>query len=95
MRSFVWGMAFIEQQINLGNLTLHVGQISTAQNVGEIEHQFLLLGAQRLVKLTPGIDFINIFTRSFYTYKSPQPKNSIKLSVSFYAFGIYVRKSCT
>jgi len=47
-----------------------------------------------LVKLTPGVNFINIFTCSFYTGSSPKCKNSVKSSESFYAFGIYVRKSC-
>jgi len=47
-----------------------------------------------LMKLTPGVNFINIFTRSFYKRSSPKRKNSVKLSVSFYTFGIYSCKSC-
>jgi len=63
-------MAFVKQGINLANLTIDIGQISSTQNVGEIERQIFqrtmcagnfLLGAQMLVKLTPGINFINIF----------------------------------
>ncbi len=42
-----------------------------------------------------GFNFINIFTHSCYARSSPERKNSVKLSVSFYAFGIYARKSCT
>jgi len=34
-------------------------------------------------------------TYSFYTRSSTKRKNSVKLSVSFYAFGTYERKSCT
>jgi len=30
-------MVFGQRRINLANLTLHIGQISSAQNVGEIE----------------------------------------------------------
>jgi len=41
-----------------------------------------------------GVNFINIFELSFYPRSSAKRKNSVKLSVSFYAFGIYVRKSC-
>jgi len=57
-------MTFGERRINLVNFTVHIGQISSAQNVGEIEWQFfsqtlcagnILLGAQRLVKLTQGV----------------------------------------
>ncbi len=41
-----------------------------------------------------GVNFINMFTHSFYAHSSPKRKNSVKSSVSFYAFWIYVRKSC-
>jgi len=41
------------------------------------------------------VDFINIFMRSFYAKSSPKRKNSVKSSVSFYAFVIYACKSCT
>jgi len=40
-----------------------------------------------------GLDFTNIFTWSFYARSSQKRKNSVKSSVSFYAFGIYRRKS--
>jgi len=39
-----------------------------------------------LMKLTPLVYFTNIFTSSFYTRSSQKCKNSVKLSVSFYAF---------
>jgi len=64
MKSFFWQMAFGELQINLANFTIHIGQISSAQNVGEIEWQFFcqsmcgsnyLLGAQSLGKSTPSV----------------------------------------
>jgi len=41
----------------------------------------------------PGVDFTNIFTQSYYMHSSQKRKNSVKSWVSFYAFGIYVRKS--
>jgi len=34
-------------------------------------------------------------TRSFYTRRSQKRKISVKLSVSFYAFDIHARKSCS
>jgi len=41
-----------------------------------------------------GLNLINIFSYSFYARSSQKRKNSVKLSVSFYAFVIYWRKSC-
>jgi hypothetical protein len=55
-----------DEKLFLANFTLHIGQISSAQNVGEIDWQIFrqtlytgnfLLGAQRLVKLTPEATF--------------------------------------
>jgi len=55
-----WLMTFGTWQINFANFTVHIGQISSMQNVGEIEWQIFChmlcarnfcLGAQRLVKL--------------------------------------------
>jgi hypothetical protein len=46
-----------------------------------------------LTKLTPEVDFTFIFTRSFYVSRSQKHSNSVKLSVSFCAFGIGARKS--
>jgi len=59
MRSFVWQMVFSKWRINLANFTLHIGQISSVQNVVEIKQRLfcqtmctgnLLFGAQWLVK---------------------------------------------
>jgi len=84
MRSLVWQMVFGKWQIYLANFTIHIGYISSAQNVGEIERQIFcrmlcvcdfLLGAQRLVKLTPAVNFINVLCARFL-YKILAPKNS-------------------
>jgi len=48
-----------------------------------------------LVKLTPGVNFINILCTAFALVDPKSVKNTGKSSVSFYAFGIYKRKSCT
>ncbi len=45
--------------------------------------------------IRPKVDFINIFTPCFCNRSSPKRKSSVKSSVSFYALGIYKRKSCT
>jgi len=65
------------------------------------QYLFTLLGStgskaagRTLMKWTPGLNFTNIFTYSFYARSSQKRKNLIKLSVSFYAFGIYWLKSC-
>ncbi len=42
-----------------------------------------------------GLNFNNIFMYSFYARSSQKRKNSVKLSVTFYAFRSCVRKSCT
>jgi len=47
------------------------------------------------LRLIAELNFNNIFTRSFYARSSSKRKNSVKSSVSFYTFGIYVHKSCT
>jgi len=43
----------------------------------------------------PGVNFINILRAAFTLVDPKSVKNTVKSSVSFYAFGIYVRKSCT
>jgi len=43
----------------------------------------------------PRLNFTNIFTHSFYASSSQKRNNSVKWSVSFYAFGIYGCKSCS
>jgi len=47
-----------------------------------------------LVKLRPVVNFINICMYNIFARSSQKRNNSVKLSVSFYAFGIYWRKSC-
>ncbi len=37
-------------------------------------------------QMSPGVDFINIFTNSFYARSSPKRKNSVKLSSIFLRF---------
>jgi len=62
-----WQMAFGNGLIILLNFTIQSVQISSAQNVGEIEWQivcqmlcagYFLLGSQRLVKFTPAVNFM-------------------------------------
>jgi len=48
-----------------------------------------------LMKLTPGVDFINIL-RTAFTHVDPEcAKKTVKAAVSFGTFGTYQRKSCT
>jgi len=47
-----------------------------------------------LVKLTPGLNFINVL-RTAFTHVDPEcKKNPVKSIVSFGAFVTYERKSC-
>jgi len=39
MRSLFWRIVFGKWQINLANYTIHNGQISSEQNVGEIKQR--------------------------------------------------------
>jgi len=63
---------------------------------------FMLLGSAHvkavskvlMMKLSPVLNFTNKFTLKFYAHKSQKRKNSVKLSVPFYTFGICVSKSC-
>ncbi len=43
----------------------------------------------------PGVDFINVLRAAFAPVDPKSVKNTVKSSVTFYAFGIYERKSCT
>jgi hypothetical protein len=45
------------------------------------------------MKLTIGVNFTNMFMSSFYSRRSQQRKNSVKLSVSFGTFGIWAIQS--
>jgi len=47
-----------------------------------------------LMKLAPGVNFINVLTAGFACADPESIKNTVKSSVSFYAFGKYVGKSC-
>jgi len=44
--------------------------------------------------LRRGVDFTSMFMLSFYTCKSQKRKKTVKSSVSFCAFGIYLLKCC-
>ncbi len=46
------------------------------------------------MKSTPGVNFINILSIVFALVDLESLKNTVKSSVSFYAFGIYECKSC-
>ncbi len=50
----------------------------------------------RPIFVTPssGVNLTFMFTRSFYTRRSPKRKKTVKLSVSSCTFGICVQKSC-
>jgi len=48
-----------------------------------------------LMKLIPGVNFINILRTAFALVDPKSVKNTVDSSVSCYAFGIYKRKSCT
>jgi hypothetical protein len=41
----------------------------------------------------PGVDLTNLFTRSFYVGRSQKREKSVKLSVSFCTFGVYLVKA--
>ncbi len=45
-------------------------------------------------KVTPGVNFTNIFTYSFCTCRSQKHKKIDNLTVFFYAFGLHLPKSC-
>ncbi len=66
------------------------------------QYLFTLLGStsvkavrRTLMKLSPGVHFINILCTAFALVDPKSIKNTVKSSMSFYAFGIYERKSCT
>jgi len=45
--------------------------------------------------ISSGVNFINILRTAFALVDPKSVKNTVRSSVSFYAFGIYERKSCT
>jgi hypothetical protein len=48
-----------------------------------------------LMKLTPGLDFENMFVSSFYKRRFQKHKKTVNSSVSFCSFGICLCKSCS
>jgi hypothetical protein len=48
-----------------------------------------------MMKLTPGVNFTNIFTSSFYSNISQKHKRDSLVISAFCAFGICARKSCS
>jgi len=48
-----------------------------------------------LVKLTTGVNFIDVLRAAFMPVDPESAKITLKSSVSFYAFRICVRKSCS
>ncbi len=54
----------------------------------------LKAACRTLMKLTPGAYIINILRTAFVLVDPESVKITVKSSVSFYAFGIYERKSC-
>ncbi len=78
------------------------GQIPNTQKVTyDLTVILVLLGSapvnamyKLLVKSTPGVNFTNVLRTAFAHVDPKSVKNTVKLSVSFYSFGIYERKSC-
>jgi len=56
---------------------------------------FLTFRGPRSKKMlrTPYVDFTNMFTYSFYVYRSQKRKKTVKTSLCFCPFEIYVWKS--
>ena len=50
---------------------------------------------KKRVRQRQGVNFINILRTAFVLVDPKNIRNTAKSSVSFYAFGIYERKSCT
>jgi len=48
-----------------------------------------------LMELTTGVNFTNVLRTAFALVDPKSVKNTVKSSVTFYAFGIYECKSCT
>ncbi len=77
-------------------------QISNAQKDSQVNAVFFALLRptwvkalhKMLMKLTPGVNFTNIFMQSFYSWGSQKRKKTFKSSMSFALFGICSSKSC-
>jgi len=58
-------------------------------------HSFLFLsGKKRTFRALLGVNFINILQAAFMLVDPESVKNTVKSSVSIYAFGICAPKSC-
>jgi len=71
---------------SLSNLT---GALSKRFTVRLISFIPYISGSQ------PWVDFPNIYAGSFYMHRSQKRKEPVNSSVSFCAFGIFDRKSCS
>jgi len=58
-------------------------------------HTIKLSGGTSVNLTQAGVNFINVFTYSFYACRSQKRKMILTTWLSSYAFGIYERKSCT
>ncbi len=66
------------------------------QKVNKLYSSVILIPNFILGKYLLGLNFINVLRTAFtHIHRSRKRENSVKFSVSFYAFGIYVRKSCS
>ncbi len=54
-----------------------------------------LISGLNCYKVLPCVNFINVLRTAFALIDPKSVTNTVKSSVSFYAFGIYERKSCT
>jgi hypothetical protein len=65
---------------------------------GSLQHAqqgHVVEGYRKNFARTSGVNFTNILRTAFALVDPKSVKNTVKSSVSFYAFGIYKCKSCT
>ncbi len=72
-------------------VSLHFELILNILNLWKI----LRICLRSFVDPRPGVNFTNILQAAFTLVDPKSVKNTVQSSVSFYAFGIYERKSCT
>jgi len=65
------------------------------KEINPAELDFLLRFPVAQNAACPGVHFINVICTAFALVDPESVKNTVKSSVSLYAFGIYERKSCT
>jgi len=85
-----------EHELNQNSLLKDVNKKSENENEMKVTLtvQFMeLLSLKNDDIVAAGVDFTNILMHSFYTVRSQKCKNSDKLSVSLWAFGICTHKS--